>query len=119
LQTIHRVGGWVSGPGRRKNKEFTYVKSGTRLEQGQPSKSFEYFAVIRQFSEIKPILTLNEPLSRPVMTPASMRAHDSFRGPLPEEKATDNTMVVDEDANACNSLSNDESRSIKEKKSNK
>jgi hypothetical protein len=39
LQAIHRIGGWVAAPGRRKNKEFTYVKPGTRMEhQAQPSK---------------------------------------------------------------------------------
>ncbi|KAI6183727.1 hypothetical protein M3Y97_00520000 [Aphelenchoides bicaudatus] len=102
LQTIHKIGGWVFTPGRqRKDKAFTYVKPGTRLDQPPP--------------EQKPIMTLSEFFKRPVMTPQSLRTVDSIRVQSLEEQGTEDTQVIDAEE-PCNSLSLDGNKSLKEVK---
>ncbi|KAI6208752.1 hypothetical protein M3Y96_00148100 [Aphelenchoides besseyi] len=86
LKTIHNIGGWTFEAGRRKkDRKMKLVRSGQSLSEPTP--------------KMKPILTFEELMSRPYYTPGVNSSVQSVNTSVPDrlERATEDTVVVDEE----------------------
>ncbi|KAI6204031.1 hypothetical protein M3Y94_00625400 [Aphelenchoides besseyi] len=89
LRVIHNIGGWTFEAGKRKkNRKMKLVRSGQSLLEPAP--------------KTKPILTFEELMSRPYYTPGANSSVQSVNASVPErlERATEDTVVVDEEISA-------------------